>query len=94
VEVYGAERDGQGMPRVFQGYEVVRPDGTIFKRLDPTLISPTSLGSLVRMFLLSLEYAPPGDYEMRLRIRDELSGETLELREPFTVAPAPEASPS
>jgi hypothetical protein len=94
LEVYGAAKDGQGMPRVFQGYEVRRPDGTVFKRLDPSLISPTSLGSLVRMFLLSLDYATPGDYEMRLTIRDELSGEVIELGEPFTVAPAQDASPS
>jgi len=30
----------------------------------------------------------PGDYEMRLTFRDEVSGQTVELREPFRVVPA------
>ena len=36
--------------------------------------------------------ATPGDYEMVMNFRDELSGKTLELREPFSVVPPPSAS--
>jgi VWFA-related protein len=90
-EVYGATKDETGMPRVAQGYKVLRPDGTVYKARPETPISPTSLGSLARLFVLSLEYATPGAYEMVLSFRDELSGKTLELREPFEVVPAPSA---
>jgi len=92
LEVYGAEKDATGMPRVHQGYEILRPDGSIFKRLDPSPIAPTSLGSLVRMFIVSLDNAPPGEYEMRLSVRDELSGKSLDVREPFQVVTAGEDS--
>jgi hypothetical protein len=44
------------------------------------------------MFVVSLDYATPGEYEMVMNVRDELSGKTLELREPFTVVPPPSAS--
>jgi VWFA-related protein len=91
-EVYGGEKDEDGMPRVAQGYTVFGPDGTVFKRLPESVINPTSLGALARVFILSLDYATPGDYEMVLNFRDELSGKTLELREPFSVVPPPSAS--
>jgi hypothetical protein len=91
-EVYGGEKDEDGMPRVKQGYTVYRPDGSVFKRLPESVINPTSMGALARVFILSLDYATPGDYEMVMSFRDELSGETLELKEPFSVVPPPSAS--
>ena len=87
-EVFGAQKDETSMPRVAQGYEVYRPDGTVFKRLQESVINPTSLGALVRLFTFSLEGATPGNYLMLMTFRDELSGKTLQLREPFTVVPA------
>jgi hypothetical protein len=50
-------------------------------------VQPTSLGALTRLVAFSLQDAKPGDYEIRLRFRDELAGTSLELREPFTVVP-------
>ena len=54
-----------------------------------------------------LEFAPPGEYELKMVVRDELSGKTVEVREPFTVSataavpvmptaapPAPDAPPA
>ncbi len=93
-EVYGAARDETGMPRVAQGYRVLRGDGSVFKRLPESVINPTSLGALARVFILSLDYAPPGDYDMVMSFRDELSGKALELHEPFTVVAATEDAPS
>jgi hypothetical protein len=75
------------MPRVAQGYEVRRSDGTVYVEVADTLIKPSSLGELTRRVVFPLEGAVPGDYELSLRFRDELSGERLELREPFTVVP-------
>jgi VWFA-related protein len=91
LEVYGAARlEDSGLPRVSMGYEVRKSDGTILTRDPPSLIAPTSRGAVSRMIGFSLEAVAPGDYELSMRIRDELSGKTLVLREPFHVsAPLP-----
>ena len=88
-EVYGAKLDDKsGMPKVVQGYLVRRPDGSVFTGMQPTMIAPTSLGKLSRMFGFKLTNAPEGEYEMLMTIRDELAGQSMEIREPFTVGPA------
>jgi hypothetical protein len=87
-DVFGAAQDENGMPRVVQGYRVERSDGVYLTGVEESLIRPTSLGALSRLIGFSLRDAQPGDYEMRLTFRDELSGETLELKEPFEVVPA------
>jgi VWFA-related protein len=91
-EVYGAARDEQGMPRVTQGYRVLGPDGSVYKTLPESVISPTADGQVVRLFVLSLEYATPGDYRMAMTFRDELAGKVLQLEELFTVSPPRAAS--
>jgi VWFA-related protein len=85
VEVYGAQKDGSGMPRVGMGYLVRGADGRILTRLDPTEILPTSLGKLSRVVRLGLEKAPPGDYTLVMAFLDMVSGKMLELTEPFSV---------
>ena len=60
--------------------------------VTPTVIQPTSLGKLSRLVGTRLATAEPGDYEFVLTIRDEIAGKSLEVREPFTVVPAPAAS--
>ncbi len=94
-EVYGATRlEASNMPRVTMGYEVRASDGSIYTRDRPSLIAPTSQGTVSRLIGFPLEAATPGDYELVLRFKDELSGRTLELREPFSVSaplPAPPA---
>jgi VWFA-related protein len=90
-EVYGAAREkSSGMPRVTAGYEIRRTDGTVVTHMDPTPIQPTSLGKLMRLVGTRLQDSAPGEYEMVLRLKDEVAGKDLELREPFSVtAPAP-----
>jgi VWFA-related protein len=91
VEVHGAAKDPKtGMPRVTMGYVLHGPDGSNFRAVSPSLIGPTSLGKLLRRVGFSLEDAAPGEYEMVLSLKDELSGKTLEDRERFTVEPASE----
>jgi hypothetical protein len=34
-----------------------------------------------------MDGATPGDYQLVINLRDELSGKTLEVREPFTLEP-------
>jgi VWFA-related protein len=86
-EIFGAARDETGRPRVTQGYEVRRSDGAVLADVAESPVQPTSLGALTRLVAFSLQDAKPGDYEIRLRFRDELAGTSLELREPFTVVP-------
>ena len=73
------------MPRVSMGYQVRRSDGTLYTQDPPSIINPTPAGSLSRMIGFSLEDAAPGDYEIVMRVKDELSGKALELHEPFSV---------
>jgi VWFA-related protein len=87
-EVFGAAQDETGMPQVVQGYKIERSDGVVYRGMPESFIRPTSLGSLTRLFGFSLRDARPGDYQMQLTFRDELSGETIELQEPFSVVPA------
>jgi len=84
-EVYGARKDGSGMPRVDMGYVVRRVDGGVLKGVAPAAIQPTSLGKLSRLFRFGLQAAPPGDYELVMIFYDHLAGKSLELTEPFSV---------
>jgi len=96
-EVFGAVKDEKGMPQVAQGYELRRPDGSVVSSLPPSVIRPTSLGALSRLFGLELEDVTPGAYEMVMAFEDQLSGEKLEVREPFEVVdplPKPPAGQS
>ena len=94
-EVYGATRlEGSNMPRVTMGYEVRTSEGAVYTRDRPSLIAPTPQGALSRLIGFSLEAATPGDYELVLRFRDELSGKALELHEPFSVSAATLAAPA
>jgi VWFA-related protein len=86
-DVFGAARDATGMPRVTNGYEIRRTDGPLLGRQPQSDIVPTSLGALTRLFGFSLDHAEPGDYLIHLTFKDEVSGETLSLEEPFTVIP-------
>ncbi len=88
-DVYGAKKDEKtGMPRVLQGYVVKRPDGSVLAAMAPSMIKPTSLGHLSRMIGFRLVDAPPGQYDLMMTLRDELSGKSVESHEPFTVVPA------
>jgi hypothetical protein len=87
-EVFGAARDENGAPQVVQGHRVERSDGVVYLEMPESVIPPTSQGALSRLVGFSLRDAVPGDYEMRLTFRDEVSGEKIELREPFQVVPA------
>ncbi len=89
LEVYGAKLDDKtGMPSVLQGYIVRGPDGSVLTSMAPSVIKPTSLGHLARMFGFRLTDAAPGEYDIMMTFRDELSGKSLELHEPFTVVPS------
>jgi VWFA-related protein len=90
--VFGAQKDDESfLPRVMAGYEIRRGDGSVFKESPETRISPTSIGALLRLHGIRLRGAEPGDYELILKVRDSLSGRSLEVREPFSIAVGEEA---
>ena len=94
-EVYGAKTDPKdGMPRVIQGYEVRRSDGSLLTSMAPSPIKPTSLGALSRLFGFKLLDTPPGDYDIVMSLRDDIAGTNLEMHEPFKVIVPPAATPA
>jgi hypothetical protein len=95
LDIYGAVRlESTGLPRVTMGYEVRKDDGTLYTREPATLVLPTEDGTVSRIIGFPLEVAPPGDYVLRMTVKDQLSGRTVELREPFTVSPQAAAPPT
>jgi VWFA-related protein len=85
-EVYGATKEKPtGMPKVTAGYVVRRPDGSAVVEVAPSRINPTSLGKLSRIVGARLPEDATGELEFVLSVKDEISGKTLEVKEPFTV---------
>lgn len=83
-DVFGMAKGPDGQPRVSAGHVLRKADGTILGRSEPTLILPTSLGAVSRLMQVPLNL-DPGDYELVLRVRDEIAGTAQELIEPFVV---------
>jgi hypothetical protein len=91
-EVYGAG-PASSPPRVTSACEVRRADGSPLVKGAASPIEPGPQGELGRQVPISLQGAPPGDYEIVLTLENEGSRERLQVRDPFTVL-APPASPS
>ena len=91
LDIYAAEKDAKtAMPQVSMGYEVRRvSDGTLWTSVEPSVIRPTSLGKVNRLVGFKLEDAPPGEYVIVMDVADEIGNRKLQMREPFTVTPAP-----
>src|SRR5262249_58728458 len=88
LEVYGATRlESSGLPRVSMGYEVRRSDGALLTRDPPSVITPTPAGALTRVIGFSLETAAPGEYELLMRVKDDISANTPVLHHPFPLSP-------
>jgi hypothetical protein len=86
--VFDAQKEGTPpQPRVTGAYKIVRPDGSVLKRAEPTPIRPTSLGAVMRFMGVNLSEAPPGEYELVLTVRDEVAGKSIEDRQAFTIVP-------
>jgi VWFA-related protein len=82
-EVFGAAaRDGTA-PLVEASYELRRRRGDVVRRGEPSLVSPTADGRLVRLLVLALDGMAPGDYELVLRVEDKATGERREQIEPL-----------
>jgi VWFA-related protein len=88
-EVFGAARGPDRLPRVKAGHELRRRGGSVVGRTEPTAVTPTSIGAVIRLIQLPLSITTPGEYELVLRVSDEISGQQVERVEPFAVTAAP-----
>jgi hypothetical protein len=81
-EVFGAAGEAAAR-RVEASYELRRRDGDVVRRGEPSLISPTADGRLVRLLALPESSLSPGEYELVLRVKEEATGQTRERIEPL-----------
>lgn len=85
-DVHGADADpATRMPRVRAGHVLRRSDGSVVSRSEPSEIAPTSLGGVSRLMQIPLTGMSPGEYQLELLVRDELSGRERKVVEPFTL---------
>lgn len=88
-EVYDADTAVGAPQHVAARYEVRRADGSVLVHTEPATINPDPRGQMSREVPISLEGVPPGDYEIVLNVKDLVSGQAVEVRDPFTVSPPP-----
>lgn len=87
VEVHNAAA-AVGARRVMAGHELRAADGQVVDRQDATPVAEADGGHLARVLSIPLDKTAPGRYELVLRVRDEVSGTSVESVEPFEVAAA------
>ena len=92
--VLGAVKDAAGATKVVGAHALHGPDGRVVKQLEPRPIAPAQDGGLSRLAGISLAGLPAGDYELVLRVTDQVRGETIEAREPLAILPPEPAPPS
>jgi hypothetical protein len=89
IEVYNAQREAEsGKPRVTQGFALRRADGAVARQAQPTPINATAKSVVSRLMGIPIDGLAPGDYVLEIHLKDELSGKTIDLSEPLTLAPA------
>ena len=89
VELEGAALDtATGQPRAQAGFVVRSLDGREWASGPATAMNVDG-GKVARLLSVPLADAPPGEQELILRVKDEVSGATLETREPFRVEVSP-----
>jgi hypothetical protein len=87
-EVYGAKpSESDAKPHVSGGYAILRQDGTVVSETPETAINSPN-GSVSRTLLFSLDGFEPGEYRVRLRVKDEVAGKAVEDLVPFAVTAA------
>jgi VWFA-related protein len=83
--VFGATADvTTHAPRVSGSYAILR-DGQPLQEGPATPIEPSDDGALQRLIGFGLADFKPEDYTLVLRITDQVSGDSREVREPFRV---------
>ena len=84
-EVYGAKvSPSDGKPHVSGGHAILRSDGTVVREIPATAINASS-GGVARTVLFSSANLEPGQYQVVLKVKDEVAGQTVEAVEPFVI---------
>jgi VWFA-related protein len=85
--VFGAPPDAtSGKPRVRASY-AIRLGGQVVEEAPLSAIEPASDGQLLRFIGFGLADFVPGDYTLTLHVADDVTGESRERCEPFTILP-------
>ena len=87
IELVGAAPDGDGPPRATVSFFVRSQDGREWAS-GPATDMNVENGRPTRLLSVPLEEAPPGEHELVLRVKDEVTGATFDQREPFRVEPS------
>ena len=94
-QVIGAARDpSTGLPRVASGHSLQDGRGATLFVAEPTAIRSSSAGTVSRLIGLATEGLAPGDYALTLFLQDRVSGEMMEVLEPFRLAPSAGPAPA
>jgi len=91
--VLGAGKDAAGATRVVGSHQLIGPGGAVVKQLDPRPVAGG--GSTPSRFAsVGLGGLPAGDYDLVLKVTDQISGQSVERREPLAILPSPAAPAS
>jgi hypothetical protein len=85
-EVFGAAAWGGAGSAVQASYELRRLNGEVVRQSEPSLVSPSADGRLVRLLAMTLDGIPEGDYELVVRVEDKATGQTRERIEPLRIS--------
>jgi VWFA-related protein len=83
-EMCGERSGPDGKPRVLSGFTLTGPGGRTLVHMDPTPIRAGTDGRLTRMLKLPV-LSEPGQYELTLSARDDVTGESLTAHETFWI---------
>jgi VWFA-related protein len=86
-EVFGAARRDGAAPDVEASYELRRENGEVVRRGEPSVVTATPDGRLLRLHSLPLGGIAQGSYELVLRVQDKATGETRERIEALRITP-------
>jgi hypothetical protein len=86
-EVLGAAKGAQG-PRVVASMELREATGALVRKSDLTPIAADPDGRVVRLIGMGLSGMKEGRYDLVLTVHDQVSGDSLERSEEFSLSPA------
>jgi VWFA-related protein len=85
-QVYDKNLDrSTGVPRVSAGVSIVQEGGKSLRKGELSAIDPGPERRLERLVTVPLRGLGPGNYELVLQLKDDVTGETQDLREPFSL---------
>ena len=86
--VLGAGKDAAGATRVVGSHQLIGPGGAVVKQLEPRPVAGG--GSTPSRFAsVGLAGLPAGDYDLVLKVTDQITGQSVERREPLAILPSP-----